>query len=164
MADDDFPEDEVEFVDDDLAEDDLAEDIDPEDLDEELVEADDEESFVLDDDALVDVDVEEEVEEDLGPRAPVVAAPAAAEEDDYLEMVNEDDVEADLDTILKDRLTAETDEPDEEEEDSEVDDRGEPVDRIAPKRPDEFVCQSCFLLKTPNQLADPDKMLCSDCV
>jgi hypothetical protein len=158
MADDDFPEDEVEFVDDDL-----VEDLDPEDLDEELVEAEDEEVFVLDDDALVDV--EDDVEdEDLGPRAPVVSPAAAEEEDDDLEMVNEDDVEADLDTILKDRLTAETDEPDEEEEDSEVDDRGEPVDRIAPKRPDEFVCQSCFLLKTPNQLADPDKMLCSDCV
>jgi hypothetical protein len=163
MADEDFPEDEVEFVDDDL-----AEDLEPEDLDEELVEAEDEEVFVLDDDDAL-VDVEDDVEdEDLGPRAPVVPAPAAAavaeEEDDDLEMVNEDDVEADLDTILKDRLTAETDEPDEEEEDSEVDDRGEPVDRIAPKRPDEFVCQSCFLLKTPNQLADPDKMLCSDCV
>jgi hypothetical protein len=161
MADEEFPEDEVEFVDDEL-----VEDLDPEDLDEELVEADDEEAFVLgdDDDALVDVEDETE-DEDLGPRAPAVVAPAAAEEeDDDLEMVNEDDVEADLDTILKDRLTAETDEPDEEEEDSEVDDRGEPVDRIAPKRPDEFVCQSCFLLKTPNQLADPDKMLCSDCV
>src|SRR4029079_17485713 len=114
MADDDFPEDGVEVV-----HDDLPEALDPEDLDEELVEADDEEAFVLDDDddALVDVDVDDDVDdEDLGPRAPVVTPAAAEEEDDDLEMVNEDDVEADLDTILKDRLTAETDEPDEEEE------------------------------------------------
>jgi hypothetical protein len=161
MADDDFTDDEAEFVDEDL-----AEDLEPEDLEEELVEADDDEDFVLDvdDDALVDVEVEvEEDTEDLGPRAAAVV-PAAEEEDDDLEMVNEDDVEADLDTILKDRMTAENDDPEEEEEDSEVDDRGEPVDRIAPKRPDEFVCQSCFLLKTPNQLADAKNMFCSDCV
>ena len=31
-------------------------------------------------------------------------------------------------------------------------------------RPGEFVCQSCFLVKHPSQLADPDNMLCADCV
>ena len=37
-----------------------------------------------------------------------------------------------------------------------MDDRGDPVDRIQPKRPGEFVCQSCFLVKHPSQLADAD--------
>jgi len=30
--------------------------------------------------------------------------------------------------------------------------------------PDEFLCQSCFLLKKRSQLADPRAMLCRDCV
>jgi hypothetical protein len=45
-----------------------------------------------------------------------------------------------------------------------VDERTEAGTRILPKRPGEFVCQSCFLVKHPNQLADADAMLCSDCV
>ncbi|HEX6382958.1 MAG TPA: DUF4193 family protein [Acidimicrobiia bacterium] len=35
---------------------------------------------------------------------------------------------------------------------------------MPPKRPGEFVCRSCFLVKHPSQLADPERMLCSDCV
>jgi hypothetical protein len=38
------------------------------------------------------------------------------------------------------------------------------VGRILPKRPGEFVCQSCFLVKHPNQLANAKRKLCSDCV
>ena len=56
------------------------------------------------------------------------------------------------------------DEYDEDEDDSEGDDRAEPGARIPPKRPGEFVCRSCFLVKHPSQLADPERMLCSDCV
>ena len=36
--------------------------------------------------------------------------------------------------------------------------------RVQPKRPGEFTCQSCFLVKHPSQLADDDHMLCADCV
>ena len=36
--------------------------------------------------------------------------------------------------------------------------------RVQPKRPGEFTCQSCFLVKPPSQLADPDAMYCLDCV
>jgi hypothetical protein len=155
MADDELPDDDAELVDD------LTEEIDPEDLEEDLVETDDEdEILVLDEDAVPD-DAEEDAD-DRGPR--VTTTPAGEDEDDDLEMVNEDDVEADLDTILKDRMTAADEEGEEDDEEAEVDDRGDPVDRIAPKRPDEFVCQSCFLLKTPNQLADAERMLCADCV
>src|ERR687893_276709 len=87
-----------------------------------------------------------------------------AEEELAEDDVDPDDVEADLDTILKDRLVAADDEADEDDEEVEVDDRGDPVDRIQPRRPGEFVCQSCFLVKHPSQLADAGRMLCSDCV
>ena len=85
------------------------------------------------------------------------------EEDD--EEADPDDVEADLDTILKDRIAAQPDEDEgDEDETPEPDERGDGTGRIQPKRPGEFVCQSCFLVKHPSQLADPDAMLCSDCV
>jgi len=156
---DDFEDEEPEFeevVDDEVPED-LDEDEVPEDLDED-------DAFVLDDDDALTEDDDDVDVDDRGPR--VVAAPASSEEeDDDEDIIDPDDVEADLDTILKDRLVAADDEqPDDDDEENEVDDRGDPVDRIAPKRADEFVCQSCFLLKSNNQLADPKKKLCLDCV
>ena len=39
-----------------------------------------------------------------------------------------------------------------------------PASARVPKRPGEFVCQSCFLVKHPSQLADGKRMLCRDCV
>ncbi len=66
------------------------------------------------------------------------------EEDEDDELLSPDDVEADLDRILKDRLV--TAEDDEDEEDEEPDDRGEGGDRLQPKRADEQLCPNCFLL------------------
>ncbi|MDA8341704.1 MAG: DUF4193 family protein [Actinomycetota bacterium] len=77
-------------------------------------------------------------------------------------MPDDEDVEASLDMILKERLVVEDDEEDEEA--AEPDDRGDGVERVLPKQPDEFVCRSCFLVKHPSQLADPERMLCRDCV
>ena len=68
------------------------------------------------------------------------------------------------DTILKERLVAAEEEPDDEEDEVEVDERGEPLERLQPRRPGEFVCQSCFLVKHPSQLADANRLLCTDCV
>ncbi|MGA0270360.1 MAG: hypothetical protein ACO3ME_08705, partial [Ilumatobacteraceae bacterium] len=69
------------------------------------------------------------------------------DEDDDDDLVNEDDVEADLDTILKDRMvTVEDDEEEEEETPVLVDNSAEAVDGVQPKRSDEKVCPSCFLL------------------
>ncbi len=143
-------------------------DIDVEDLDEDVLEEDDEFAGLSDDDEIADLeDEEEEAEEDAeapaGGRRPA-AAVVVEDEDEDEDLVTPDDVEADLDTILKDRMVAADDEPDEDEEELEVDDRGDPVDRIQPKRPGEFVCQSCFLVKHPTQLADADLQLCADCV
>jgi len=142
-------------------------DIDVEDLDEDVLEEDDEFAGLSDDDEIADLEDEDEEADDeaetpAGGRRP--AAAVVEDEDEDEDLVTPDDVEADLDTILKDRMVAADDEPDEDEEELEVDDRGDPVDRIQPKRPGEFVCQSCFLVKHPTQLADADLQLCADCV
>ncbi|MDQ3462637.1 MAG: DUF4193 family protein [Actinomycetota bacterium] len=168
--------------------DDLDDDVEsePEDLevleDDVLVDAD--EVFADDDFSDDDADEEDEDEEDdegpeaaevVDPKAPVVpakggkaktAASADDEEgaDDDDDEPDPDDVEADLDTILKDRLVvADDDEDDEEEEAPEPEDRGE-GGKVRPRAPGEFVCRSCFLVKHPSQLADQTALLCRDCV
>src|ERR671910_878158 len=119
------------------------------------------------DDAMVEDEPEDE-DEELEELEVVPAAPAppakkgtatktrkSSDDDDEEEEDDEldpDDVEADLDTILKDRIAAQPDEA------------GDGTGRIQPRKPGEFVCQSCFLVKLPIQLADPQRMLCSDCV
>ncbi len=85
---------------------------------------------------------DEEEEEEEAPRRPVTAE----DEEDDEDIVDPDDVEADLDTILKDRLVAAEDTPDEDEEEAEPEERGEAGDRLQPKRADEQLCPSCFLL------------------
>jgi hypothetical protein len=159
MADEDVVEEAVEF--DEELED---EEIDPDDLDEDELEEDDELVELEPDDELETAEVGEETEEDEAEGTTKVRRPASEEDDDDEDLVDPDDVEADLDTILKDRLVAAEEEADEDDEEVEVDDRGDPVDRILPKRPGEFVCQSCFLVKHPSQLADARRQLCSDCV
>ena len=78
------------------------------------------------------------------------AAPRGEEEEDEdEEMLSPDDVEADLDRILKDRLVTAEDEDDDEDED-EPDERGDPGDRLQPKRADEQLCPNCFLLVRAN--------------
>ena len=80
-----------------------------------------------------------------------------------LSAVDDEDVEASLDEILKERLVVEEEEV-EDEEVAEPDDRSEISERVLPKQPDEFVCSSCFLVKNASQLADQAKGLCRDCV
>ena len=118
---------------------DVDPELDPDELDEEELEADDEFS-VIDDEFVGTAETEDEAEEDTdGP----VRRAVAAEDDDDDDMIAPDDVEADLDTILKDRLVA-TDDGD--DDDDEPEDRAEASDRLQPKRSDERLCPSCFLL------------------
>jgi hypothetical protein len=96
---------------------------------------------------------------------PVAKTAKASEDtdDDEEEEPDDEDVEASLDTILKERLVVE--EPEDDEDAPEPEDRtADGVERVLPKQPGEFVCRSCFLVKHPNQLADRKKMLCRDCV
>ena len=150
--------DEVEAPD-ELIEDDLDELAEDDDLiaEEPLLDEDDE-----DDVAALEV---EEVEPDVPTGTAKAVAKAAGEETDEEEEEEPDDedVEASLDTILKERLVVE--EVEDDEEAPEPEDRGgDGVERVLPKQPGEFVCRSCFLVKHGNQLADKKKMLCRDCV
>jgi hypothetical protein len=92
--------------------------------------------------------------------AAVVDGVAEAETDD--DELLADEVEASLDVILAERLRGD-DVEDEEPEDDEDDAPNQLATVIPVRQPDEFLCQSCFLLKPPGQLADADHQLCRDC-
>jgi hypothetical protein len=160
-----------EMVDDEFEEEEEEEPSEPDDIDD--LEEDDEFGSDMDvDDVDVDVDVDDE---DVLVVATEKSGDAATgegedEEDEVVDLEEElhpDDVEEPLDVLLLERTSSgllDEDEYEEDEDDSDTDDRSEPGSRIPPKRPGEFVCRSCFLVKHPSQLADPERMLCSDCV
>lgn len=122
--------------------------IEPEEIDEELEIEDDaldldedfeESSLDLDDDSA---DEDDDDEADVGT---TVVRKAGDDDEDDEDMLAPDDVEADLDTILKDRLASE-DVAAEDEEEVETEDRSGADDALQPKRADELLCSSCFLL------------------
>ena len=120
--------------------------VDPENLEEDF-----EEEFDEDDDVLVDDDSDAATTEAAGSPA---ARKAGEDDEDDDDMVAADDVEEDLDKILKDKLTAEDAVPEDEEE-AEVDDRSSGEDRLQPKRADEVLCSRCFLLVRDSAPACP---------
>ena len=105
-----------------------------------------EEDGELDDDAVED-DEDDDDDDDADRSAPTTRSKKRRDddEDDDDELLSPDDVEADLDRILKDRMVTAEDDDDEDDE-SETDDRSDPGDRIQPKRLDEQLCGRCFLL------------------
>jgi hypothetical protein len=158
---DDFEDEEID-LDEGESDDDLALDV---------VDDDDE----LDDDLVVD-DVEAvAVAVDDPAVVPAVAAPSGSEDDsedeedenlDLEEELHPDDVEEPLDAILKERTAAERMDEDEaelEDEDLEPDGPADGGGKIVPRRDDEFLCRSCFLVKPLSQLAKGEKDLCRDC-
>jgi hypothetical protein len=151
-----------------MAEDDFEDEptLDDDDLDEDVLEED----LAVDDD-LLDDELVDEIDEDVivvpVPGALVEPAEPAAEEeeDDVVDLDEElhpDDVEEALDVVLRERTVAQGLE-EEEEEDDEPDDRGEPGTKIVPRRDNEFLCKSCFLVLPRHQLADEKRMICRDC-
>lgn len=152
MSDDDFEDEPT------LEEEDIDEDV----LEDDFVEVDD----VLDDD-LVDV-VDEEIIDVVAVPGVLVAPPEPVEEDeeddvvDLDEELHPDDVEEALDVVLRERTVAAGLEEEEDEED-EPDDRGEAGTKIVPRRENEFLCKSCFLVLPRHQLADEKRMICRDC-
>jgi hypothetical protein len=166
MADDDLDDEELEIDDEDLADDELE--IVDDAVDEVVVEPD------------ADVDVLEEEEGALEGAAPEVPARPARkgkasdddsdeDEDDVVDLEEEhhpDDVEDPLDVLLKERTTAERldeDEAEVEDDELEPDDRTNGSGKVVPRRDDEFLCRSCFLVKPLSQLARGEKDLCRDC-
>jgi len=152
-------------VSDDITTEEFEEDSPDEEFEEEL---DDEELDLVDDpEEAVDADVidvvdpvEEVVEE---PEVPARRKKASGDDDEEEEEdVDPDDVEADLDTILKDRIAAGDDLDDEEEE--EVPDRNDPDtnDGVAAKKEGEFTCPGCFMIVHPRQFGRRDAMSCPE--
>lgn len=122
-----------------------------------------------DDDILVDdIDEHDDIDKmlEVGAIEPKPAVLRSEEdEEEEEEEEEEEDVEASLDDILKERLVVlDEDEEEEEEELEDSDYRSDIALRVLPKQPDEFVCQSCFLVKNRSQLADKDKLFCRDCI
>jgi hypothetical protein len=131
---------------------------------------------IVDDDEGDDIDL---LDDDLevNPEVPVAvvtddtATETSDEEDDegvvdLDEELHPDDVEEPLDVLLQERTakaTLEDDEEELEEEEVDGDDRADGPTRIVPRRPDEFLCQSCFLLLPLRRLADPERQFCDDC-
>ena len=103
-----------------------------------------------DDDVVVVEDDDDDLEIAVDP------ATLRKSEDDDDDVPDADDVEASLDVILKERLVV--------EDVVESDDRGDANESVLPKQSDEFVCNSCFLVKHANQRANPKKDVCRDCV
>jgi hypothetical protein len=157
MSDDDFDDDETE-----------AEIEELEDIDEEL--DDDNDDLDLDDEIdEIDEDLVAEGGDDVAPADAAVATDEDDDEEglDLDEELHPDDVEAPLDALLQERTakaTLEDEEEEVEDDDVDVDERGEGTTRIVPRRPGEFLCQSCFLVLPRHMLADEERMLCQDCV
>ncbi|MCY4193874.1 MAG: hypothetical protein OXF04_06210 [bacterium] len=90
----------------------------------------------------------EEGEEEGDESGPARNATMVEDEDGDGEDIDPDNVEADLDTILKDRLAA----GDDEEEDEETPEPSpETSGQVAPKRDNEWTCEGCFLIVTSSQ-------------
>jgi len=148
---------------------------DEENLEEDELELEDDADdgdLVLDDDVEDDIDIDALISEPVVPiveGAPVVVAADDEDEDDenldLEEELHPDDVEEPLDVLLAERTAAERideEEADLEDED-EPDNPAEGTGKIVPRRDDEFLCRSCFLVKPLSQLAKGDKNLCRDC-
>lgn len=114
-----------------------------------------------DEDALpeAEADVADE-DEDEEPAVPPQRA-RSGEDDEDDEELDPDDVEADLDTILKDRI-ASGDEGDEDEEEEVPLDRNDPElgDGVIHKREGEFTCTGCFMIVHPRQFGRKGHLVC----
>jgi hypothetical protein len=150
------------------------EELDEEELDEAALESDDLESGELESDLELVDDENGDLELDPEVPVPVVTDDTATEtseeeDDDVLDLDEElhpDDVEEPLDVLLQERTASATLEDDEEEledEEIDVDERGDGSTRIVPRRADEFLCQSCFLVLPLRRLADEERQYCDDC-
>jgi hypothetical protein len=149
---------------------DEPEELDEEDLDEEVViEEEFDDALLEEDDEVEDplVDVEGVVIPPVVGLVPVPVEPVVTEEeedDDVVDLDEElhpDDVEEALDVVLRERTVAAGLEGEDEED--EPDEPGEGGTKIVPRRENEFLCRSCFLVLPRHQLADEKRMICRDC-
>ena len=132
------------------------------------------------DDELVDLDALDDEDEDLADDEDEDSAEEESEEEEEeeeeeadLAVASDSDSEpTSLEALLDQRSAARRgiDDPDEDEDFSDLSSEATRAEtraksKVAPLRNrEEFVCKRCFLLKPKVQLADPERMLCRDCV
>ena len=92
-------------------------------------------------------DLADDDDDDENQEIPAGARPPSDDDEDD---EDDDDVEADLDTILKERLSSAEEDEEEEEEDEGIITTAE-GDRIPSKQEDEILCEGCFLLVKESQ-------------
>lgn len=156
MADDDLLDTDDEAEGEDFEEEEFdAEEFDEEEFDADLVEADDD--LVEDVDEVVDE--EEEEEDEPGPR-PVARKTSDDDEEDDEDVLDPDDIEADLEEILRDRIAAADDDEDEEEEEESPLPSERAGGSVAPKRADEWTCPGCFLIVSASQFGPRSNPTC----
>jgi hypothetical protein len=129
---------------------------------------DQEERTTNKDTRLTEDDAEELGDEGLAGLREVVENPDGHDEpaDEEVEEAEEvegvEDVEEALDVILATRFSGGHPDEFEEVDDDDIGLEG-PADVVPLRRPDEFLCRACFLLKSMSQLADRSAQLCRDC-
>ena len=97
-----------------------------------------------------DGDHDDDDEEEKPESSPKRTTPGEADIEDE---VDPDNLEADLNTILRDRIAAGDDLAG--EEDADEADTGQPAEMlgtVTPRRDDEWLCEGCFLLVSKSQL------------
>ena len=143
ISDEEFDGNEIEELEDDFGDEIADAEINDDGIDDDGIDDDGIDDAEYDDDP----DEEEDEAEDAG-SGPARNPNMADDEDAEGEDIDPDNVEADLDTILKDRLAAGDDEDEDEEAPEPTPDAS---GQVAPKRDDEWTCEGCFLIVSSSQ-------------
>ncbi len=113
-----------------------------------------------DDDLLVVADTADAAEEEDDDAVPTARATTSSDDDDDDDL-NPDDVETDLDTILKDRLSASDDDDEDDEEDAQPETSSD-GGKVPAKADNEFTCTTCFMIHHPRQFGRPGAFTCPE--
>lgn len=115
-----------------------------------------------DEDPLADDDDDEELEEEDEEEPPERNAKRPPQgEGEFDDEVDPDNLEADLNTILRDRIAAGDDiEDDDEVSEVETGQPAEMLGSVTPRRDDEWLCEGCFLLVSKSQLGNRNEPRC----
>lgn len=109
---------------------------------------------VIDEDLDEDIEIDADLDTDLDEID-------AIDEVDLVDDLQPTDIELPLDALIDERvLNPALDEDDEDEIIDEI--TGEPI-KVVPRKANEFVCQSCFLVFQTRMMADKKNQLCKDC-
>ena len=160
MAADDI--DEIDELDDDAG---AVDDVDEEELDEE--DLSDDLHVDEDDDAVIGtVDDEIDDEDENAEAASKAAKPSTDDDEEDEEDLGPDDVEADLDTILKGKIASEDDLDDDDEDEDEAlvvpvkKTVAEQADGVTARQEGEFSCPGCFMVVHPRQFGRRSNPVC----